>query len=116
MTSVTNDMTGYSLVDRLIHSFGQAAKYQPGEAVPPATILWTDADGQWKPLLPVLLPRIPQLLVLGPHGSAERTGPAIWLKAVISGALDECRLPDEAIPILYLPEVSRQSLRAGDEC
>lgn len=116
MTSVTNDMTGYSLVDRLIHSFSQAAKYQPGEVAPPAAILWTDADGQWKPLLPVILPRIPQLLVLGPHGSAERTGPAIWLKAVIADALDECRLPNEAIPILYLPEVSRQSLRAGDEC
>lgn len=116
MTSVTDTQAGYSLIDRLIHSFGQAAKYQHGEVAPPVAILWTDADGQWKPVLPVLFPRIPQLLVLGPYGSSKRTGPAIWLKAVIADALEECRLPEGTIPILYLPEVSRQSLRAGDEC
>lgn len=116
MTPMADSMMSSSLVDRMIQSFEQAAKHQHGEAAPPAAILWTDADGQWKSLIPGLLPRISQLLVLGQYRPSERTGPAIWLKTVIAGALEDGRLPEGTIPILYLPEVSRQSLRAGDEC
>ncbi|RMD62817.1 MAG: BREX-1 system phosphatase PglZ type B, partial [Planctomycetota bacterium] len=44
------------------------------------------------------------------------TGPAIWLRCAIERVLDDVELPDDEIPIIYMPEVSRQDLRAGDEC
>lgn len=116
MKTTAGEYAAHTLVDQLIHSLGQAARHQPGEVASPAVILWTDSDGQWRPLMPILLSRLPQLLVLGPYIPSMRTGPSIWLKCIIAGALDAPRLPDGCVPILYLPEVSRQFLRVGEEC
>ncbi len=114
--SPTTSTTPATLIDCMIRSLSASARHQPGAEEQPAAILWTDAKGEWKPLLPLLRERLPQLLVYGEYDAPSRTGPAIWLKCAIARTLDDVNLPADKTPIIYLPEVSRQSLRAGDEC
>ena len=65
---------------------------------------------------PQLRRLVPQLLTIGDYGPENRTGPAIWLRCVLDGALDDPKVPEEKTPIVYLPGVSRQELRAVQEC
>jgi hypothetical protein len=60
-----------------------------GDAVAPAAILWTDADGEWRPLAARLRGLMPYLLTLGPFEPEQRTGPAIWLRCAIEGVLEK---------------------------
>ena len=105
-----------TLLEAVIESLASAARHQPGVEERPAAILWTDAKGEWRPLLPLLRERLPQLLVLGEYSPKERTGPAIWLRCAIARTLDDVELPEDEVPIIYMPDVNRQALRAGDEC
>ena len=108
--------TPSTLLDAIIASLEHAGRYNPGDTAPPAAILWTDADGQWLPLIPLLQAKMPQLLVVGEYAPLSRRGPAIWLKCVISGVLPDTRLPHDVVPVIYMPNVSRQTLRAGEQC
>lgn len=88
----------------------------PDGTVPPAVILWTDPARQWLPMRSVLLAELPELLVLGDYDPEKRTGPAIWLRCLIDRALEEPSLPADRPPIVLLPGVGRQQLRAGEDC
>ena len=87
-----------------------------GDAARPAAILWTDPARQWSALRPLLLAELPELLVLGDYDPQRRTGPAIWLRCVIDRALEEPSLSADRPPIVLLPGVGRQQLRAGEDC
>ena len=104
-----------TLLEAVEKSLLGAARYHEGVEKEPACILWTDADGQWAPLLPQLRDRFPQLLVYGAYDVDRRSGPSIWLKCVLARTID-IGLPPVAIPIIYLPNVSRQLLRAAGDC
>ncbi len=98
-----------------------AATRSPEGVVEPAAILWTDTDAQWLPLLPTLRAVFPWIYTLGRFDAATRTGPAIWLKCIVDRTLPEAPplLPppyEGKIPVLYLPRVSRQELRAAGDC
>jgi len=103
------------LLDALERSFRESLRAPDGTAEPVA-LLWTDSDGQWKPLIARLRSVLPQLYTLGPYAPDQRTGPAIWLRCVIDRVLPEAGPPPGVVPILYLPDVARQDLRAGAEC
>jgi hypothetical protein len=107
---------GATVLDRLIEALARAARHAPGSEEPPAALLWPDGEEQWRALLPRLRARLPQLLTLGPFDPEARTGPAIWVKCVLARSLPEPKLPAGEVPILYLPGVARQTLRAGEEC
>jgi len=104
-----------TLVDALTASLAAATRSPEGVAEPVA-LLWTDADGQWRPLVPALQKACAHFYVLGPYDAARRTGPAIWLKCVVDRTLPDLAPPPGTVPILYLPGVSRQELRAGGDC
>ena len=104
-----------TLIDALQDSFAGALRSPDGIAAPVA-LLWTDADGQWRPLIPTLMKAVPELYVLGPFAPEERQGPVIWLKCIIERSLPDVSPPPGVVPILYLPNVSRQDLRAGGDC
>lgn len=107
---------GDTVIETLVQSLEKAARHNPSDVVPPAVILWTDHDAQWLPIIPQLRQLAPQLLTLGEYQPDQRTGPAIWLRTVVDGALPEIEIPEGEAPILYLPNVSRQALRAVQEC
>ena len=104
-----------TLLEALERSRDTAVRHPPGE-VPPVAILWTDADGEWLPLISVLRERWPGLLTLGTFDPAKRQGPAIWLRCVVERALPKPALPEGVTPVVYLPHIPRTALRAGDDC
>src|SRR4030042_4982929 len=105
-----------TILDALIESLTNAADFNPNDQSAPSVILWTDKEHQWEPLIPVLRERLPFLLTSGSYDAITKTGPAIWSKCMIARTLPEADWPQETVPILYLPGVSRQELRAVKEC
>jgi len=110
-----------TVLDAITKSLNRAGEYNQDDQVAPAVILWPDKERQWKALLPVLRERLPHLLTLGTYDAQSKTGPAIWLRCMISRdsssvLLPEANWPEKTIPILYLPGISRQELRAVAEC
>jgi len=105
-----------AIADRLIEAIRGASVYNANVQVAPACILWPDGDRQWEPVVARLQSELPELCVLGEFNPAERTGPAIWLRLVIADKSNDVKLPSDKTPILYLPGVRRQDLRAVTEC
>lgn len=103
-----------TLADAVIASLEHAAA--PGPVAPPAAVIWTDPTGHWRPVVRAISGALPQLYVLGDYDPAARTGPVIWLRTVIERKLPEACPPEGKVPILYLPNVRRQDLRAAGEC
>ena len=110
------ERSGNAVIEALVGSLAAAAKYNPNDVVHPYAVLWTDHDAQWQPIIPQLRRLLPQLLTFGEYQPDQRIGPAIWLRCVVDRGLPEVELPDGATPIVYLPGVSRQELRAVQEC
>lgn len=104
-----------ALLDALTASLNADLRTPEGVAEP-AALLWTDADGEWRGLLPALRIALPQLYALGPYDPANRTGPAIWLKCLVDRTLPDISPKPGVVPILYLAGVSRQELRAAGDC
>lgn len=104
------------LIDVLAAQLRAAARHNSAVQVAPAAVLWTDEERQWQAAMPVIKQVIPELLELGGYNPATRTGPAIWIKCAIAGLADEMPLVDGAVPIIYLPGVSRKDLRAIEQC
>ncbi|OQY18778.1 MAG: alkaline phosphatase [Desulfobacteraceae bacterium 4572_35.1] len=102
--------------EHILKAVRDAAIFNPEIQVAPACILWPDRDRQWGSIIPRLQSKLPELLVLGDYTPDKKTGPAIWLRCVIAGNADEVSLPDNRTPIIYLPGVSRQDLRAVEGC
>src|SRR5437773_1163769 len=110
------DKKGTTFIEAVKDSLAAAGRYNSGDSLPPAAILWTDADGEWRPIAARLRTLLPELLTLGDYEPEQRTGPAIWLRCIVDGALPDVKLPEKSVPVLYLPKVSRQLLRSPEEC
>jgi len=93
----------------------RAAMLAPEGHIPPAAILWTDAEAQWLPLLPTFRAVFPWVYTFGKYNPEAKTGPAIWLKCIVDRTLNEAP-PQGETPVLYLPRVRRQDLRAAGDC
>jgi hypothetical protein len=104
------------VLDHLLKSIRSAAVYNPEIQVAPSCILWPDRERQWENVIARLQAEMPELLVLGDYNPEERTGPAIWLRCVIAGTIEDIDLTGNSPPIIYLPGVSRQDLRAVESC
>lgn len=115
MSATATSLT-QTILEALVSSLESAAVYNRSAMVAPAAILWPDEHREWEALMPLLREVNPYLLTLGPWDPASRTGPAIWLKCKIGRTLSGEKWPDDAVPVLYLPGVSRQMLRAVKSC
>lgn len=104
------------VITQLTKALRDSAVFNPEVQVAPACILWPDKDRQWEAVIPRLQSELGELLVLGEYAPENRIGPAIWLRCVIAGKAADVNLPDDRIPVFYLPGVSRQDLRAVEAC
>jgi hypothetical protein len=104
------------VVEYLLKAVRNAAAFNSEIEVAPACILWPDRERQWEVVMPRLQGEMPELLILGDYRPETRTGPAVWLRCVIAGVVDNVSLPEDRTPIIYLPGVSRQDLRAVETC
>ena len=103
-------------IEHFIKKIRKAAVHNSDVQVAPACILWTDSDRQWEAVIPHLQNELPELFVLGDYEPEKRTGPAIWLRCVIAGKVDDINLQSDKTPIFYMPGFSRQDLRAVESC
>lgn len=104
-----------SFLDALAEALHCAGIYNSNDQVAPVAVLWPNKERQFAPLLPALRARL-SILTLGEHDPAQRCGSAYWIRCMLAHALPEDRLPDDSIPVIYLPGVSRQEIRAVEEC
>lgn len=104
------------VIDHLVQAIRRTAEYNPAAQVPPFCILWPDKERQWENVIPRLQLAMPELFVLGAYKPEERCGPAIWLRCVVAGKASGVTFDKQFIPIFYLPGVSRQDLRAIEQC
>ncbi|MBL1217606.1 MAG: BREX-1 system phosphatase PglZ type B [Planctomycetes bacterium] len=119
-------MSSYSgstrtLLEAVRASLSRAVQYNVNVMVAPAAVLWADPDGQWTALVEMLRGVMAELITLGEYDAESRTGPAIWLRCVIEPDVRTDKFPDmdwpaETVPVIYMPGVSRQILRAVEEC
>ena len=106
-------MTG-SLCESIVVALETQANGNSHTSAAAVAILWPDKEGQWQAALPALKKLMPSLCILGSYDFSQRSGPAIWLKCAIAGALPEVQF--ESVPVVYLPGISRADLRAIETC
>jgi hypothetical protein len=104
------------VIEHLVKTLRDSAIFNPEVQVAPSCILWPDKDRQWEAVIPRLQSELAELLVLGEYTPENRVGPAIWLRCVIAGNAPDVTLPADQVPVFYLPGVSRQDLRAIEDC
>ena len=104
------------VIEYLIKTLRDSAIFNPEVQVAPSCILWPDKERQWEAVIPRLQSELTELLVLGDYVPEKHVGPAIWLRCVIASKVPEVEIPAGRVPIFYLPGVSRQDLRAIEDC
>lgn len=92
-----------------------AQAYAAGDQVAPCAVLWTDPERLWECVMPELQLMLPELFLLGSYATEKRTGPALWLRCIEARVVDGAP-PMGTTPILYLPGISREKLRAAEDC
>ena len=105
-----------TLAEQLVATLRTAAQaYSAGDQVPPCAVLWTDPDRLWECVMPELQPMLPELFLLGSYAPAKRTGPALWLRCIEARVVEGAPAAGTT-PIFYLPGISREKLRAAEDC
>ena len=99
-----------SVLDRVIKILQKAEAHDSSVVEAPIALLWPDADAQWQSLIPMLRDRC-RIVSFGSYDAEKRQGPAYWLRCVVSGTVEVEGAPP-GVPIVYLPGVSREALRA----
>lgn len=105
-----------TLSQRLVAALRTTAQsYAAGDQVAPCAVLWTDPDHLWEFTIPALQVMLPELFLLGSYAPQQRSGPTLWLRCIdarqVAGAP-----PIGTTPVFYLPGVSREQLRAAENC
>lgn len=110
------DQQPQTVAQALVAAIRRSARCNPDVESAPHCILWTDREQQWQGVISALRADMPELLIFGDYAPEARTGPAIWLRCALAGTLDEVPLPPGLTPVIYLPGVGRQDLRAVEHC
>src|SRR5688500_11363002 len=105
-----------TLANRLVAALRTTAQaYAAGDQVAPAAVLWTDPDRLWEGVIPPLQKAAPELFVFGSYAPGTNTGPALWLRCIEARTVEGAP-QSGTTPIFYLPGVSREKLRAAEDC
>jgi hypothetical protein len=105
-----------TLLEKLAEGLRKASHFNRGTQAAPAVVLWTDADRQWEPIVPLLRSEKLRIYSFGSYAPDDYQGPAIWLKCVLANRIAGHEIPAGLIPVLYLSGVSRSDLRAIEIC
>jgi hypothetical protein len=105
------------MTETLLHRIGvnvrEALTYNVNAEVAPVVLLWPDRDRQFVAAAQALQAHLP-LLTLGELDEHRTQGPAYWIRCAIARTT-EVGLGDGP-PVLYLPGVGREDLRAIESC
>lgn len=104
-----------SIQEFIVTSLTNASGYNKGAQHRPAVVLWTDSELQWGSTIKALKTAGLPIFELGAYSPEQNTGPAIWLKCEIAKYV-AAKERGSLTPILYLPGVGRNDLRAIESC
>jgi hypothetical protein len=102
-----------TLLDEIGATLRGASTFNVNAEVAPVVLLWPDRDHQFTDAVEALRQRVP-VLTLGDLAEAEGRGPAYWVRCAIARTVS-VDLGD-GTPVLYLPGVGREDLRAIETC
>jgi hypothetical protein len=102
-----------TVLDRIVGCLHGALAYNANVREAPVALLWPDEAAQWQPIVGRIGERVP-IVSLGTCDPLARRGPAYWIRCVVAGTVN-AGLPD-GIPVVYMPGVARNALRAVDSC
>lgn len=103
-------------LDAFIRILSNSGQYNKDDQSAPVVVLWTDKERLWETLIPQVRQKV-HLLTFDPvefHPGEER-GPAYYLRCLLAGTLPG-HSTVSGTPVIYLPGVSRQEMRAVEEC
>lgn len=105
-----------TLAEQLVVALRTVAHaYAAGDQVAPCAVLWPDPERLWECGMPDLQPMLPELFLLGSYAPEKRTGPALWLRCIEARVVEGAPAAGST-PIFYLAGVSREKLRAAEDC
>ena len=105
-----------TLAEHLAAALRTAAQaFAAGDQVAPCVVLWPDPERLWECIMPELQPMLPELFLLGSYAPERRTGPALWLRCIEARVVEGAPAAGTT-PIFYLPGISREKLRAAEDC
>lgn len=102
-----------TVLDRLVERLQEALQYNANVYAAPIALLWPDESRHWIPAIPRIAERLP-VITLGSFDPDANQGPAYWIRCMVAGKLNRER--SAGIPVVYLPGVGRNALRAVESC
>jgi len=97
--------TSGTFIEAVKDSLAAAGRYNFGDTMPPAAILWTDADGEWRPIATRLRALLPELLTLGEYGPGQNR--PSHLDALRRGRRVAVVLPPHPSPLRHTHSTNR---------
>ena len=105
-----------TLAERVVSTLRTSADaYVAGDQVAPCAVLWVDPERLWEGVMSKLQAMLPELFMLGSYAPGKRMGPALWLRCIEARVVEGAPTAG-ATPIFYLPGISRDRLRAAEDC
>ena len=104
------------VIKHLVDSIRASASFNAEAESRPHCIIWTDKDKLWENTIERLKAEMSELLILGEYAPEKLGGPAIWLRVAIAGLIEGYSVPYGKVPVIYLPGISRQDIRAVEQC
>jgi hypothetical protein len=101
-----------TVLDRVGLALDRSADHDPNAVAAPIAVLWPDETRQWESLIPELRSSH-RIVTYGAYDPESGQGPAYWLRCVIASTVNVGG-PSDGVPIVYLPGVSRDTLRGLD--
>ena len=101
-----------TVLSRIAAAIEDSARHDPNAVAAPVAVLWPDKARQWQPVVDALTERLP-VIVLGRY-DGTRSGPAYWIRCVLARTVEIESPP--GVPVVYLPGIGREDLRAVEGC
>ena len=103
---------GKTFAESLVQALDECASFSPDAESAPVAILWPDKGRQWERVVDRVA-KVRPVLTVGAYNALAWTGPAIWVRCVVDGAIPGPALP--GVPIVYLPGYERAQIRSAED-
>ncbi len=101
-----------TFVECMIDALDQCSGFAAGAEVAPTAVLWPDKGRQWERVVGRVA-KVRPVLTVGGFNPDTWTGPGIWIRCVVDGAIPGPELP--GVPIVYLPGYERAQIRSAED-